>query len=320
MAKYSLTSHKFSRVPAFYEASAEELRVLLSVIETEGEDIGREELSRKSGVAGARLAASLVFWTEAGIIKEDGKRSVTEEFEERFDALELKEERSVEVAKTIRSDKLYDMFSEISALMNRPMLNNREIKELTALYKQYGLSEEYILAVAKLVESKGALTVTKIVNRAYKLYEKEIYTYEELEEYIKETESNSGVEFEFRKIFGITSRALTKSEKDYFRKWSREYGYYIDIVSEAFDIAASNADKNYVKYADKILSKWFEAGLRTLSECRAFYDRERAEIAEQRKKKKETAKSAQKKEPSRFGEFNIEESFRNALDRSYKDD
>ena len=141
-----------------------------------------------------------------------------------------------------------------------------------------------------------------------------------LEEYIKETESNSGVEFEFRKIFGITSRALTKSEKDYFRKWSREYGYYIDIVSEAFDIAASNADKNYVKYADKILSKWFEAGLRTLSECRAFYDRERAEIAEQRKKKKETAKSAQKQEPSRFGEFNIEESFRNALDRSYKDD
>ena len=325
MTKYKILPDSLAEAEAFTEASREELRVLLALISSDGAFESREALATLAKTSSARCASALVLWSEAGIIKEitDDSPTITEEFEERLRRGEIREESSVTVAKAIRNNNLRDMIDECTALMNRSALSTAEIKELAALHEQYGLSEEYIVTLGAFLAEKGTLTVKKLVNRAVSLSEKEIDTPQALAEYIRHLESISVAEIEFRKIFGTYTRALSKSEKEAFRKWSQDYGYFTEIVTEAFDIATANADtKHHVAYADKIITRWYETGCRTVSECRARYEADQAEYRAEKNAKREKARASKKaaEEKERYGGFDVNDAFMKALERSYGKD
>ena len=91
---------------AFFEASREELRVLLALIEKNGRALDEEELAAAAKISRARTSAALVFWQESGVITKRSSSSasenftrptVTEEFEERIDAGEIIEAPAVKV-------------------------------------------------------------------------------------------------------------------------------------------------------------------------------------------------------------------------------
>lgn len=300
---------------AFSEASKEELRVLLALVECEGKANSVTDVASRARVSAARAGSALVFWEEAGVIRKDtGAQTITEEFEERLELGRIREMSARDAAKAIRDSSLADMISECATLMQRAALNSAEIKELTALHEQYTLSEEFIVTLAAYIAEHGKLTVAKLTNKAIQLTEHEIDTLEALELYIAERESDSEAEREFRKLFGIYNRAPSKTEKECFKKWSSDYGYFTEIVGEAYDIAVTSATRGHLTYADKLLTRWFECGCRTLSECREQYEKDKAE--KKSKKESERAKK-QKPEKERYGDFDPEEAFLKAIERSY---
>ena len=316
MISYIYTPLSVSDKEAFQDASREELRVLLVIMECGGRVESADELARLSRTSKARASAALVFWEEAAVIKKaDSAPTITEEFEERLRAGMIRESNAVEIAKSIRSSALADMIAECAALMKRAALNTSEIKELTGLYEQYALSEEFIVTLAAYLAERGRLTVTKLVNKAISLTEREIDSVKALEDYITERESDSEAEREFRKLFGVYNRAPSKTEKECFKKWSKDYGYFTEIVGEAYDIAINNATRGHVSYADKLLTRWYETGCRTILECRARYE------ADQEEKKNKKSSLKEKKPPKspaeRYGDFDAEKAFLKALERSY---
>ena len=320
MTEYKILPLKVTDKEAFTEASAEELRVLLALIERDGEPCKAEDVARLAKTSKARASSALVFWHEAGVIRDaESKTTITEEFEERIVSGKILEADSESVAKSIRNASLAGMIAECSALMKRAALSSAEVKSITALYEQYSLSEEYIVMLAAYLAEGGRLTVTKLVNKAIKLSEREIDTPKALESYIVERENESEAEREFRKLFGIFGRAPSKTEKECFKKWSKDYGYFTDIVGEAYDIAVTSATRGHLKYADKLLTRWYESGCRTLSECKARYT---ADEAEKKDKKAEAANAKtgapqKKQEQKRYGNFDPKEAFMKALERSY---
>ena len=302
---------------AFGEASREELRVLLALLEKDGKIDSIESLAALAKTSKARASSSIAFWEESGVIKKDSSApTITEEFEERIRLGEIREVTAKEAATSIRKSGLADMISECAALMNRTSFNSAEIKELTALYEQYALSEEFIVTLAAYLSEQGKLTVTKLVNRAIKLCEREIDTPKALETYIVERESENEADREFRKLFGIYGRAPSKTEKECFKKWSSDYGYFTEIVGEAYDIAVTNATRGHLSYADKLLTRWYETGCRTLSDCRARYEADEAEKKANRDSEKQK-KAPTKPKKERYGDFDPEEAFLKALERSY---
>ena len=320
MKEYKILPLAVTDKEAFLEASCEELRVLVALIERGGRVEKTEVIARLAKISNARASSALVFWQEAGVIREATEdATITEEFEERLLAGEILETDSKTVAKSIRSSALAGMISECAAIMKRAALNSSEIKALTALHEQYSLSEEYIVMLAAYLAESGRLTVTKLVNKAIKLSEREIDTPPALESYIVERESESEAEREFRKLFGIYGRAPSKTEKECFKKWSKDYGYFTDIVGEAYDIAVTSATRGHMKYADKLLARWYETGCRTLAECKMRYE---ADEAEKKTKKAEAANSKsensyQKPQQKRYGNFDPKEAFLKAIERSY---
>ena len=145
---------------------------------------------------------------------------------------------------------------------------------------------------------------------------------EGLEAHLSEIESSSGAEWEFRRLFGIYNATLSQSQREYFRKWSEDYGYSVGIVSLAYDIAVLNtrSGRGDLRYIDAILTEWHNAGCKTVNECREYIEAERAKKAA--KTPIRTGKKATKSTPEtpRYGNFDINEAFNDAVARSFSED
>ena len=316
MSFYKIFPLRLTDKDAFLEASREELRVLLALIEREGDS---DALEKVCGVSKARVRSALMLWQEAGVIEPADEKAgtITYEFEERLRSSEILDEGSLKAAKDIRDNKLHALFAELESIMSRT-INSQESKLISSLYTQYKLDEEYIATLASYLAEKKKLTPKRLVDTALKLCESEIDTIERLTSYITDKESESEVVYAFKSIFGAGTRPITSKEKAYFEKWSREYGYFTNIVKEAYDITVNATGKINMPYTDKILEGWYKAGCRTLAECRAKYDEE----SEKRRAQKSAAKTARKakEQKDRYGDFDITDAFNKALERSYGED
>ena len=315
---YRINLLRITANSAFKEASKEELRTLVALIESEGKAEDVQELSDGAGISLARCKAALAFWEESGVIREDdGSPSITDEFDERIVRGEISEIPAVEVAESIRNEDLAGMIDECALLLGQACLSNTEIKELTALYTQYALSPEYIVTLIASKAQKGKTTVKRICDEAIRLSGRGIDTVEALDSHLKSLEESSGTEWEIRRVLGIYGRNLSPSEKGYFKKWSETYGYSVAIITEAYDISALNTGGVKLSYMDAILTNWYEAGCRTVSECKARSEAEKAKLSNDNQSKK---KSKTEAPTPRYGNFDVNEAFMNALERSFKSD
>lgn len=302
---------------AFTEASKEELRVLLALIELSGQCESEEALAEAAGTSLARCKSALTLWEESGAIRPADRNIVETEFEDRLTVGEIDETPAIAVAESIRNENLADMIEECATLMGQACLPNADVKNLTALYTQYCLSPEYIATLCAYLAGKGDLTVRRLCNEAIKLSGKGCDSVEALNAYIKDSEESSGAEWEFRRVLGIYGRNLSVSEKKYFKKWAEEFGYSVGVVSEAYDIAVLNtkSGRGDLRYMDSLLTAWHEAGCKTVNECREKLDADRlrreSERSEAKKRQKTTA------ETPRYGNFDINEAFNNAVARSF---
>lgn len=312
---YKVVTVGITQNPAFPEASVEELRVLLTLLSLEGAPCDEGDISRLAGVSGARCRAALAFWEGAGVLEKRRHEGIIEEFEERITLGTLDEEPMVEVAKTIRDENLATLIVEISALAGTPSLPDPDVKAIAGLVSQYGMSAEYILTLAAYMASKGELKVKRLRDRAIDLQRRDVDTVEELERYIEQKEH--GYEHEYRRVMGIYGRSLSKDEREFFRRWAEDFGYSAEIVSEAYNIAVkySKSGNNYFPYMDKILASWHSGGCRTVAECLAHSEATKPlrEIPEKKYQKS-------KPETPRYGDFDVDEAFMNAIERSFSEE
>ena len=321
--KYRIDRIRVIGNAAFSEASKEELRVLLALIELSGELRSIEELSAAAMISSARCKAALAFWEESGVIAIDnGVPTIVEEFEERVVRGEIDEVSAVKVAKSIRDEGLALMIQDVAVIMKQPCLSNDEVKKLTGLYTQYVLSPEYIVTLASHLSGKGCLTVKRLCDEAIRLCGKGYDKVEALEGYLAELEATSGAEWEFRRLFGIYSRALSESEHRFFKRWSEEFGYSVGVVSLAYDIAVLNtkSGRGDLRYMDSILTSWHEAGCKTVNDCRERIEADKARKSAEAANRggKKTSKSTP--ETPRYGNFDINEAFADAVARSFSEE
>ena len=312
---YIISKKSVSETDAFATASAEELRVLIALSENEGSLESVDALAKAARVSRARCLAAIALWTEEGMISEsDGEPTIVEEFEERIRLGEFDEIPSKKVAKTIRDEHLAELIGECARLLNQPTLPTEQVKTITHIYSDLGLEADYILMLAAHLAEQNRFTIHNLKEKAILLSGKGVTTHTELEQYIKSQENGDYRFAEYRRALGLYGRALGKSEKEAFKKWSDEYLYSLPIVEEAYDITTQNIGKYNLSYIDTILTDWHEAGCKTVEECKARAEAKRAEGGYTAK-----AQRSSKTEPPklRYGDFDVADAFKRALERSY---
>ena len=133
----------------------------------------------------------------------------------------------------------------------------------------------------------------------------------------KETET--GEEWEFRRVIGLFGRSPSDSEREAFHRWSGEYGYSVNIVKEAHSIACANiaVNSNPVPYMDKVITAWHSSGYTTLEECIADHNSGKHNFKSELDGKKSGAKKSREAEKPKFSDFDSEDALQRALLRSY---
>lgn len=176
-----------------------------------------------------------------------------------------------------------------------------ETKILVSIAEEFGFDEEFLLVLLDFCRRDGRKSMRYVEKLATSLYDGDIRTTAALTEYLHRKEAREAAEGRIRGIFGIGSRALTSKEKEYIAKWTETYGMSADMVERAYEITVDTTSKPSFSYANKILESWYAGGIRTPADVDA-------------------AQAERKGQKTGGMSFDVDDFFRAALDRSYRDE
>ncbi len=160
------------------------------------------------------------------------------------------------------------------------LFSEHECAQLTALYDAYGLDGAYLMTVFMYCKNHhGKTSVAYVVKTALGLYDEGIRSAEALDVHIAAKERLRDAEYKIRRLFGIGDRALTKPEKEYLENWINRWEMPFAVITRAYEITIKNIEKPRMSYVNKILSGWYENGIRSVEAvdaAEAAYAAERA--------------------------------------------
>ena len=95
------------------------------------------------------------------------------------------------------------------------------------------------------------------------------------EEKVKTPKQAAAISGKYDKTVYTIMAALGKStspvakEVDYITKWTKTYGYSLDIILEACNRTVLAVDSHRFEYADSVLGNWFKANVHHLNDVKA---------------------------------------------------
>lgn len=278
---------------ALHDASVEELRVLLCVIERGSlASDAVADLARAAGASVPRTRAALRYWLECGILEESEESApvetatveTTPAAPEKVKkplrpAQEIENLPAHAVAKTVKDAGLAAFIDTAEQTVGR-VFNLRELNILTGLVETTPFSQEYLLTLISYCKTKTKrFSFGYLEKTAYSMLEREILSTDDLNDYLSLLERVSSEEYKLRRLFGFGERRLSPKEREYFERWVGKYGYTVDVIGIAYDIAVNNTGKVALAYMDKLITRFYENGCRDVAAVEALLEKERAEAA-----------------------------------------
>ncbi len=196
--------------------------------------------------------------------------------------------------------ELTDLITEAQNTLGK-IFSVNETKILVSIAEEFGFDEEFLLVLLDFCRRNDRKSMRYIEKLAVSLYDGNIRTTAALTEHLHRREALESAQERVRRIFGIGSRALTGKEKDFIAKWTETYQFEFSMIEKAYEITVNATSKPSLSYTNKILESWYAEGLTTPEAVDA--------AAAKKSGEKPTGMS-----------FDVDEFFKAALDRSYRDE
>ena len=174
-------------------------------------------------------------------------------------------------------------------------LSSTEVARICYFHDVLGFSADLIEYLVEYCVSRRHKSLRYIESVAM-AWHKEGYT--SASEAKEHTTTYSKAYFSILKAFGITSRNPVDAEISYMNQWIREYGFSLELITEACGRTMAAIHQPSFEYADKILSTWKKENVSSLSEVKALDARHRSSKAGA-----EPPSSRKTMAPSRFHNF-----------------
>ena len=190
--------------------------------------------------------------------------------------------------------------------LNRP-LTQTDCQILANLYGGLGFSAELLEYLIEYCVQNRHTSLRYAEKVALGWHERQIRTVEEAR---LVSRGFSREIFSVMKAMGLSSRNPADAEYALIEKWFRTFGFSRELVTEACDRTIRAIHTPSFQYADRILTDWKEAGVRTMRDVKALDEarREREEAG------KERAADAR---PGRRGAFRGANRFHNLEEHGY---
>ncbi len=263
-------------------AGSAQLKVLLWLLRHMAEQPTTEQLCQALNMTPADANDAMQYWLETGLVIKQGEAACTQA----APALSAPPAASKpnEPAKTVQapitqtrptaeqiarrgkeSAEIAFLFNEAQKKLGRTIGYDSQ-SALLMIHDGYGLPVEVILMLIEYCVSIGKPGIGYISATAKNWSEKEIDSIEKADEKIKSLRRCESLWKELCELTGISTPRPTAVQSEYLHKWSRDFGYPVNIIFSAYEEMANHTDKISFAYMNKVLENWYHAGVRELGD------------------------------------------------------
>lgn len=132
-------------------------------------------------------------------------------------------------------------------------------------YDELKFSAELIEFLIEYCVSNNHKKLNYIETVALDWSEHNIETVEQAKDYISDMNNSF---YPVLKAFGLTNRAPAAIEKSFILKWTKEYGFDMDIILDACNRTISTIHQPSFPYADSILQRWKKKNVKSLEDLK----------------------------------------------------
>ena len=173
-----------------------------------------------------------------------------------------------------------DDFSQLLYIAQKYMnkaFTPRDSEVLAYLYDGLHMSVELLEYVVEYCVQGGHNSMRYIETVALSWHEKGLTTVDMAQSYAATFTKNS---FAVMRAFGLTDRKPATTEMECMERWFRNYGFALELVLEACNRTMEACHTPSFKYADKILSEWFKAGVKNMADVQKLDQKRQASHAQ----------------------------------------
>ena len=165
----------------------------------------------------------------------------------------------VDFSKLRENDEFTTLLYIVQRYLSR-IFSQTDSETVAYLYDVLKMPAELIEYLAELCAQRGKTSLRYFESIALDWYRSGIRTVEQAKE---QGTNASGEEYAVMKAFGLKGRNPGTEEQKLIRKWFGEYGFTKEIVLEACGRTLLRTHEPSFPYADRILTEWHRAGVRT---------------------------------------------------------
>jgi DnaD/phage-associated family protein len=168
-----------------------------------------------------------------------------------------KPEYTTDELKNFKSNEDIEQLLMVTEQYVGRQLTRNEMETILFMYDRLGFSTDLIDYLVQHCVERGKKDFRYMEKVALSWHEQGITSPEEAQNTSKKYDK---IVYTIMKSLGKSSIPAPK-EIEYINKWTKEYGFLLDVIQEACDKTVMTTDTHRFAYADGILTKWYQAGV-----------------------------------------------------------
>ena len=271
---------------------AVKLYMYLLYVEANQINIEIETISKEINISLKEVKASLDYLQEKGLIimMEEGFYIVDLQEKEVMELYTPKVTASKEMieANQKKNNKREKIINDIESMYFAGNMKAEWYKKIILWFEKYNFSNEAMLGIFSHCFSDEVKPIAYVETVVKSMADKGVITINDLSKQIVNYGKKSKI-IKFVKTELNLHKALTKPQERIVEKWIFDYNYDKEQIKLVIDktINAQNVGFNYL---DKIITEWYQQGLKTVEEI-LKYEKENKEKLEEKKKEKNNRKT-----------------------------
>ena len=271
---------------------AVKLYMYLLYIEANQINIEIETISKEINISLKDVKASLDYLQEKGLIimMEEGFYIVDLQEKEVMELYTPKVTASKEMieANQRKNNKREKIINDIESMYFAGNMKAEWYKKIILWFEKYNFSNEAMLGIFSHCFSDEVKPIAYVETVVKSMADKGVITINDLSKQIVNYDKKSKI-IKFVKTELNLHKALTKPQERIVEKWIFDYNYDKEQIKLVID-KTINAQSVGFNYLDKIITEWYQQGLKTAEEI-LKYEKENKEKLEEKKKEKNNRKS-----------------------------
>lgn len=252
------------------EANGEYVKVYLYLLRHGGEHPGVGQIAEALNHTEADVRRALAYWERMGALRErDAEQTSVQEPA----APEPARPSGPEQISRLQGDEDFSQLLYIAQRYLNRIFTQRDLEVFAYLYEGLHMPEELLEYLVEHCVQSGHTSIRYIEAVALSWHERGILTVEAAKAYASGFTKDS---FAVMRAFGLTDRKPGDAEKEMLERWFQTYGFTRELVLEACNRTMEATHNPSFRYADKILSDWKKAGVKSLRDVAALDEKRRS--------------------------------------------